>query len=186
LAVIGYARVSTGEQHLDLQRNALNEAGCTRIFEDEGVSAVATHRPGFKRALKSLKKGDTLVIWKMDRAFRSLRHALDTLEMFESRGIAFRSLTDQIDTETAMGRFIYQITNAFAELERNLISERTRAGMEAARRRGSVLGRPRKLSEDQIRQAMQDMADDPALTLDEVAEPLGVSPRTLARAMKSL
>lgn len=122
----------------------------------------------------------------MDHAFRSLRHALDTLEMFESRGIAFRSLTDQIDTETAMGRFIYQITNAFAELERNLISERTRAGMEAARRRGSILGRPRKLSEDQIRQAMQDMADDPTLTLDEVAEPLGVSSRTLARAMKSL
>lgn len=186
LSIIGYARVSTEEQHLDLQRDALEQAGCSRIFEDQGISAVAPHRPGFEQALDALQPGDQFVIWKMDRAFRSLRHALDTLETFESRGIAFRSLTDQIDTGTAMGRFVYHITNAFAELERNLISERTRAGMQAAKKRGSVLGRPRKLSEAEIRAAKQAMDDNPNLTLAEVAEPLGVSSRTLARVMAEL
>ena len=110
LSVIGYARVSTEEQHLDLQRDALEQAGCCRIFEDQGISAVAPHRPGFEQALDALQPGDQFVIWKMDRAFRSLRHALDTLEAFESRGIAFRSLTDQIDTGTAMGRFEPELT----------------------------------------------------------------------------
>lgn len=186
MSVIGYARVSTEEQHLDLQRNALEQAGCCRIFEDQGISAVAPHRPGFEQALDALQPGDQFVIWKMDRAFRSLRHALDTLEAFESRGIAFRSLTDQIDTGTAMGRFVYHITNAFAELERNLISERTRAGMQAAKKRGSVLGRPRKLSEAEIRAAKQAMDNNPNLTLAEVAGPLGVSSRTLARVIAEL
>ena len=140
-ARIGYARVSTDDQNLDLQLDALRVAGCTHIFQDHGLSAVGK-RPSFERALKALRHGDTLVIWKMDRAFRSLRHALDTLDRLEAKGVAFQALTEQIDTATAMGRFVYQITNAFAELERALISERTKAGMAAARKRGVHLGRP--------------------------------------------
>lgn len=146
-ALIGYARVSTEEQSMALQIDALEKAGCTRIFIDQGVSAVAKSRPGFEAALLALAPGDTLVVWKMDRAFRSLRNALDVLEQLEVRGVEFRSLTDAIDTSTPIGRCMYQLRNAFAELERSLISERTKAGLAAARRRGVRIGRPPKLGE---------------------------------------
>ena len=139
MALIGYARVSTDDQNLDLQRVALLEAGCERIFEDHGVSAVA-NRPGFEEALHALEAGDKLVIWKMDRAFRSLKIALDTLEALDGMGVEFRSLTDHIDTSTPMGKCMYQVRNAFAELERSLISERTKAGLAAARRKWKAAG----------------------------------------------
>lgn len=181
LAVIGYARVSTDEQHLDLQRDALKAAGCARIFEDDGVSAVARVRPGFKLAMDMLCPGDTFVVWKMDRAFRSLRNALDTLEEFEKRGIEFRSLTEQIDTTTPVGKLLYRIINALAEFERDLNSERTKAGMEAARKRGKRVGRPHKLTKRQIERASQKLAADPALSLAALAKELKVSPRTLKR-----
>jgi len=182
--IIGYARVSTEEQHLDLQIDALEGAGCDPIFTDQGMSAVARHRKGFEGALEFLQGGDTLVIWKMDRAFRSLRHALDVLELLEKRNIEFKSLTDQIDTTTPMGKCMYQIRNAFAELERNLISERTKAGMEAARRRGVKLGRPVKLSDDQIKWAEQQRKINPDITLTALAKTLGVSSKTLSRSLK--
>ncbi len=150
---IGYARVSTDEQNLSLQIDALTAAGCERIYNDEGISAVARVRPQFVAALAELERGDTLVIWKMDRAFRSLLNALQVLEELDARGVHFHSLTDAIDTTTAIGRFTYQITNAFGELERALIAERTKAGMAAARRRGVRLGRPPKLTDRQIEQA---------------------------------
>ena len=185
LAVIGYARVSTDEQHLDLQRDALREAGCVRIFEDEGISAVGRVRPGFKLALEMLSPGDTFVVWKMDRAFRSLRHALDFLETFEKQGIEFRSLTEQIDTTTPAGKLIYRIINALAEFERDLNSERTKAGMEAARKRGKRVGRPPKLTRKQIEQAAKKLSADPSLTLVALAKELKVAPRTLKRAMAS-
>ena len=122
----------------------------------------------------------------MDRAFRSLRHALDTLEDFECAGIRFRSLTDQIDTTTAMRKFVYQITNAFGGLERNIISERTKAGMEAARKRGTVMGRPPKLSDDQIADSARRLAEYSCLTITALAKELDVSPRTLSRAIALL
>lgn len=178
---IGYARVSTEEQHLDLQMDALRDAGCDQIFTDHGVSAVAKSREGFEAAMDILAEGDTLMIWKMDRAFRSLRHALDTLEVFEKHKIEFVSLTDQIDTTTAMGKCMYQIRNAFAELERNLISERTKAGMAAAKRRGITLGRPRKLTEKQVNWARTERSKTPPPTITSLARELSVSAKTLRR-----
>lgn len=179
---IGYARVSTCDQNLDLQIRALKKAGCVRIFRDDGVSAVAPERPQFTAALKKLRPGDTLVIWKMDRAFRSLIHALSVLEELERRGVEFQSLTDQIDTTTAMGRFVYQVTNAFSELERALISERTRAGMAAAKERGVILGRPPKLTDQQIERARHEI-DEGGKTIAHMARSLGVAPLTLSRAL---
>jgi len=180
---IGYARVSTADQNLDLQIAALKEAGCNTIYRDEGVSAVAPDRPAFTAALAQLTPGDTFIIWKMDRAFRSLIHALTVLDEFEQRGIAFQSLTEQIDTATAMGRFVYQIRNAFAELERAIISERTRAGMAAAAARGSVLGRPRKLTEDQVDFARIEIESERA-TIAHLARTFDVAPLTLSRALR--
>lgn len=179
---IGYARVSTDEQNLNLQIDALTAAGCGLIFRDEGVSAVAKNRPQFNAALNALTPGDQLVIWKMDRAFRSLLDALHVLEALEQRGNAFHSLTEAIDTATPMGRFAYQIINAFGELERALIAERTRAGMQAAKERGVHIGRPRKLSIQQIEWAITEM-EYGCGSLPEVAAALGVSIRTLCRRL---
>lgn len=181
MARIGYARVSTHDQTLDLQLDALEAAGCNRIFTDKGLSAIAKSRPGFAEAISFLRSGDTLVLWKMDRAFRSLRHALDTLESFERQGVDFLVLTEGIDTTTPMGRCFFQIRNAFAELERSLISERTKAGMEAARKRGKRIGRPRVLSAAQISnaRARRSAGEDMAL----IAAQSGVSERTLYRAV---
>ncbi len=181
--IIGYARVSTEDQHLDLQLNALKLAGCSAIFEDHGVSATARHRPGFEQALSDLQAGDVLVVWKMDRAFRSLKNALDILEEFENRAIAFRCLTENIDTTTAMGKCMYQIRHAFSELERNLIRERTKAGMEAARLRGVHIGRPRKLSHAQIIHMQNLLQHQPDMTLEKIADQFGVSSRTIYRIL---
>lgn len=183
MALIGYARVSTQEQHLDLQLNALRAAACDHIFEDEGYSAVNSQRPGFGQAMKALNRGDIFVVWKMDRAFRSLRNALDILEQFESRGIELRCLTEPIDTTTPMGKFFYQVRNSFAELERNYIRERTIAGMDAAKKRGVKIGRPRKLSPIQLIKAQECLAKNPSITSLRVAKQLGVTPRTLMRSI---
>jgi DNA invertase Pin-like site-specific DNA recombinase len=185
LAIIGYARVSTEEQHLDLQIDALEEAGCSQIYKDQGVSAVAKRRKGFEQAVEVLNDGDVFVVWKLDRAFRSLHHALDVLEIFEKRNIQFRSLTDQIDTTTPMGKCMYQIRGVFAELERSLISERTKAGMAAAKKRGVTLGRPRKLTDTEVEWARTELErTDPKHTQTSLAKSLNVSPKTLSRALK--
>lgn len=181
--IIGYARVSTEDQHLDLQLNALMLAGCNAIFEDRGVSATAKRRPGFEQALADLQAGDVFVVWKMDRAFRSLKNALDILEEFENRAVAFRCLTENIDTSTAMGKCMYQIRHAFSELERNLIRERTKAGMEAARKRGVQIGRPRKLSHFQIAHMQGLLQRQPNMTPAQIADQFDVSPRTIYRAL---
>jgi len=180
---IGYARVSTEDQHLDLQINALKLAGCSAIFEDQGVSATAKRRPGFEQALSNLQAGDVFVVWKMDRAFRSLKNALNILEEFENRSVEFRCLTEDIDTTTAMGKCMYQVRHAFSELERNLIRERTKAGMEAARQRGAHLGRPKKLSHYQIAQMQSLLQSHPDLTPAQIADQFGVSTRTVYRAL---
>ena len=139
---IGYARVSTIEQNLDLQIDALNAASCDAIYQDEGVSGTKAKRPGLEEALSRLKPDDTLVVWKLDRLGRSLRHLLDVICMLEERGISFMSLSDGIDATTPIGKLFYQISGALSEYERNLISERTKAGMAAAKARGVRMGRP--------------------------------------------
>jgi len=181
--IIGYARVSTEDQHLDLQIDALKLAGCSAIFEDHGVSATAKRRPGFEKALAHLRTGDVFVVWKMDRAFRSLKNALNILEEFENRAIEFRCLTEDIDTTTPMGKCMYQIRHAFSELERNLIRERTKAGMEAARQRGALLGRPKKLSRCQIIQMQGLLQREPEITPIMIADQFGVSLRTIYRVL---
>tara|TARA_R110001592_G_scaffold100311_2_gene284733 strand:+ start:916 stop:1470 length:555 start_codon:yes stop_codon:yes gene_type:complete len=181
MARIGYARVSTCEQTLDLQIDALEAANCDRIFTDKGISAIAKSRPGFEKAIASLKRGDSLVLWKMDRAFRSLRHALDVLDHFEREGIDFLVITEGIDTTTPMGRCFFQIRNAFGELERNLISERTKAGLAAARKRGVKLGRPCVLSAKQILDARRRKSAGEDMAV--IASQMRVNERTLYRAV---
>ncbi|WP_136168000.1 recombinase family protein [Brenneria corticis] len=144
---IGYIRVSTNDQNTDLQRNALISANCEQVFEDK-MSGTKARRPGLKRALKALKTGDTLVVWKLDRLGRSMRNLVLLIDELRQRGIHFRSLTDSIDTNTPMGRFVFHIMSALAEMERELIVERTLAGLVAARAKGRIGGRPPALTLD--------------------------------------
>lgn len=146
--LIGYVRVSTNDQNTALQRNALDCAGCEQIFEDK-ISGKTSERPGLKRVIKTLREGDTLVVWKLDRLGRSMRHLVVLVEELRERGINFRSLTDSIDTSTPMGRFFFHVMGALAEMERELIVERTRAGLAAARAEGRIGGRRPKFSEDE-------------------------------------
>jgi DNA invertase Pin-like site-specific DNA recombinase len=139
---IGYARVSTDDQTLDLQLDALTKAGCDRIFRDT-VSGAKAERPGLRTALDHVRTGDTLVVWRLDRLGRSLQHLIETLTGLQERGIGFRSLTESIDTTTSSGKLIFHIFGALAEFERDLIRERTRAGLVAARARGRIGGRPK-------------------------------------------
>lgn len=150
--MIGYVRVSTNEQNTALQRNALECAGCELIFEDK-ISGKTSDRPGLKRLLKTLSAGDTLIVWKLDRLGRSMRHLVSLIEDLRQRGINFRSLTDSIDTSTPMGRFFFHVMGALAEMERELIVERTRAGLVAARAEGRIGGRRPKLTQEQWAQA---------------------------------
>ena len=143
---IGYARVSTEDQHLDLQRDALKRAGCTKIFADYGVSGKGFNRPGLMKALSELEPGGMLVVWRLDRLGRSLPKLINFVDELGQREAQFCSLTENIDTSTSGGRLIFHIMGALAEFERNLISERTKAGMEAARNRGIHLGRKPALS----------------------------------------
>jgi len=179
---IGYARVSTAEQSLDLQRNALRQAGCERIFEDHGVSGSAMHRSGLDEALDALAENDTLVVWRLDRLGRSLVHLIDTVNLIAAKGGHFQSLNEAIDTASSGGRLVFHIMGALAEFERALISDRTKAGMAAARRAGTSIGRPRALTQKQIdyaREALAERGDD----LGTLADLFGVHPRTLARAL---
>lgn len=149
---IGYVRVSTNDQNTALQRNALECAGCELIFEDK-MSGKTSDRPGLKKVLRTLSEGDTLVVWKLDRLGRSMRHLVTLIEDLRGRGVNFRSLTDSIDTSTPMGRFFFHVMGALAEMERELIVERTRAGLAAARQQGRIGGRRPKLTEQQWAQA---------------------------------
>lgn len=149
---IGYVRVSTNDQNTALQINALNSAGCEQIFEDK-ISGKTSDRPGLNKLLKTLSPGDTLVVWKLDRLGRSMRHLVTLIEELRQRGVNFRSLTDSIDTSSPMGRFFFHVMGALAEMERELIVERTRAGVEAARAQGRIGGRRPKLTPEQWAQA---------------------------------
>lgn len=175
--LIGYARVSTLEQNVHPQIDQLKNAGCERIFRDK-ASGAKTERPGLKEALDFLREGDSLVVWRLDRLGRSLKHLLETVSMLEERGIGFRSLQESIDTTTSGGRLIFHIFGALAEFERNLIRERTMAGLRAARARGRVGGRPRKLDAKKTELAYQ-LYDEKKYAVNEICQILGVSKPTL-------
>lgn len=180
--IIGYARVSTLDQNLELQRDALEKAGCERVFEDH-VSGASAERPGWTQAQAVLREGDTLVVWRLDRLGRSLKHLIDTVNELDARGIGFQSVNEKIDTTTPGGRLVFHIFGALAEFERELIRERTQAGLAAARARGRKGGRPRKLTPRQVATA-RTLLKDREHTVTAVAEMLGVSRSTLYRALE--
>jgi len=177
----GYARVSTDYQRLDLQRDALRAAGCSRIFEDK-VSGARVSRPGLDQALSHLRAGDTLVIWRLDRLGRTTHQLVGLLEQFERDGIKLQSLQDGIDPSTSLGRAMLQIGAVFAEMERNLIRERTKAGLSAARARGRLGGRKEKLDAAAVDTAKR-LMQDPDLTMQQIADRLKVNRATLYRAL---
>jgi DNA invertase Pin-like site-specific DNA recombinase len=177
---IGYARVSTDEQNLDLQLQALADAGCGEVFQDR-LSGVTSARPGLLAALERVQDGDTLTVWRIDRLGRSTLHLLQILDQLRSRNIAFQSIMDGIDTNTAAGRMVFSMVGAIAEFERNVISERTRAGMAAARRRGRHVGRPVKLAPQQLVYARRMILEGESKA--HVAQSLGVDPATLRRRL---
>jgi DNA invertase Pin-like site-specific DNA recombinase len=177
--LIGYARVSTRDQKPHLQVDALKQAGCERIFEEK-ASGAKRERPQLKAALDFMRAGDTLVVWKLDRLARSTKQLLETVEQLEQRGIGFKTVTQNIDTTSAGGRLIFTVFGAIAEFEREIIRERTRAGLDAAHARGRKGGRPRALSEKDLKQARA-LLTDPELTVEDVARRMGVAPSTLYR-----
>lgn len=150
--LIGYARVSTRKQNLELQLDALQKAGCQLIYQEQ-ASGARQDRAELDRMLAQLRQGDTVVVWKIDRIGRSLRHLVSLIDQFQQLGVGFRSLSDSIDTTTAQGRLVFNIFASLAEFERELISERTTAGLDNARRKGKRLGRPAGLSQERLRKA---------------------------------
>ena len=177
--LIGYARVSMVDQNLSLQRDALTEAGCEHIHTEQ-LSGAVVDRPALTAALQFARKGDTLVVWKLDRLARSVKQLIETVEDLRVRGIGFQSLTEAIDTTTAQGLLVFHMFSALAEFERSLIRERTQAGLAAARRNGRTGGRRPKLSEDDIK-AAKSMLANPDIGVTQIAHRLGVSPATLYR-----
>ncbi len=180
---IGYARISTVDQSLSLQIDALKAAGCTKIFTDKGISGDCVRRPALDDALAALQTGDQFITWKLDRLGRSLAHLIQLIGTLGERGVGFRSLSEAIDTTTAGGRLYFHMMGALAEFERSLIRERTLAGMAAARRRGATIGRPPKLDKAQIHFAMDELTTGKT-NLPTLAEKLDVAPITLSRAIK--
>ena len=180
--LIGYARVSTHDQTLALQQDALQQAGCSKIFTDT-ASGVKAERKGLDEALAYVRKGDTLVVWRLDRLGRSLPHLITTMTALEGQGIGFKSLTENIDTTTSGGKLIFHIFGALAEFERNLIRERTTAGLMTARTRGRLGGRPKALTGKQLSIA-QDLYEK-RHPIAEICRTLKVSKATLYRALKT-
>lgn len=179
---IGYSRVSTSEQSLAPQDDVLNAEGCQKIYSDI-ASGAKTERVKLQEALRYLREGDTLVVVKLDRLGRSLKHLIEVVTHLEERGIGFKSLSEGIDTTTSGGRLVFHIFGAIAEFERDLIRERTHAGLRAARARGRNGGRPRKMTAEKIQQAKA-MAADPKITVGRICETLGISRDTYNRYVK--
>lgn len=175
--LIGYARVSTEDQNLDLQRDALKAAGCIRIFEEKESGRAGTKRPALEAALDFLRAEDQLVVWKIDRLGRSLREMLDTAHMLQERGVKLRSLTEQVDTETATGRMMFNFLGTIAEYFLDLNRERTLAGLKAAVARGRKGGRPRKVTDADL-EAGRAMLAAGTIPVAEIAKRLGVSRKT--------
>ena len=176
--LIGYARVSTLDQNLELQREALTKAGCQTVFEDK-VSSMRADRPGLAKAMEMLREGDALVVWKLDRLGRSVKQLVDLVGELHKQGVQFNSLTDAIDTGTPSGRFFFHVMASLAEMERELIIERTRAGLDVARQLGRKGGRKPKMTESKIEFAKKLLSS--GLPAKDVAKNLGVSVPTLYR-----
>ena len=176
--LIGYARISTDDQSLDLQLDALNQAGCERVFTDK-ASGAKKNRLGLTEALSHLREGDVLAIWKLDRLGRTVKGLVDFVGELAEREVQFRSLTDGIDTTTPTGRFFFHVMASLAQMERELIAERTKAGLDAARKRGRLVGRKRSMTPSKIESAKQLLST--GMLPREVAQNLGVSVPTLYR-----
>ena len=170
--LIGYARVSTDDQNLDLQRDALQQAGCEQIFTDR-ISGTKAERKGLTDALSHLRSGDTLVVWRL----------IDTVTALQERGIGFKSLQESIDTTTSGGKLVFHIFGALAEFEREIIRERTQAGLTAARARGKSGGRPKALTEKQV-QTLRNLAADLENSIEDICNTLGISRTTFYRYVK--
>ena len=181
--LVGYARVSTDDQNLDLQTDALKSAGCGELFTDQ-VSGAAADKAGLTKALAYLREGDTLVVWKLDRLGRTVKGLVELVDLLKARGIQFRSVTDGIDTSTPGGRFFFHMMAALAEMERDLIRERTNAGLAAARARGRLGGLKPKLDVSKLESARTLLAAK--VEVGVVAKNLGVSRTTLYRALAKL
>ena len=177
--LIGYARVSTVDQNLDLQLDALKAAACDRVFTDQ-LSGVKEDRPGLDKALEHVRPGDTLAVWRLDRLGRSLPHLIEVVNGLEARGVGFRSLTESIDTTTSAGKLIFAIFGALAQFERYLIRERTMAGLAAARARGRTGGRKRQVSDAQAA-LIRDLVKDKTRSVAEICQGLGISRSTFYR-----
>jgi DNA invertase Pin-like site-specific DNA recombinase len=180
--LIGYARISTHDQTLTLQKDALEKEGCDRIFTDT-VSGTKAERKGLTEALSHLRAGDTLVVWRLDRLGRSLRHLIDTVTSLHEKGIGFKSLQESIDTTTSGGKLVFHIFGALAEFEREIIRERTLAGLKSARSRGRAGGRPKALTPKQV-QMLKHMAADKSLTVSDICQTLGIGRTTFYRYAK--
>ena len=169
-------------QNISLQLDALRQAGCEKIFQDK-LSGAKAIRPGLQTALESVKAGDTLMVWRLDRLGRSLRHLIETVSQLEERGVELQSLQEALDTKTAGGRLIFQIFGALAEFERNLIRERTLAGLRAARARGRIGGRPKALNTTET-ELLYRLRDEKELTVKEICQMLGISKPTFYTYLK--
>jgi DNA invertase Pin-like site-specific DNA recombinase len=176
---IGYARISTQDQHLHLQRDALINAGCEKTFEDT-ASGAKDDRPGLAAALDFARPGDTLVVWKLDRLGRSLKQLIETINQLHAKGVGFASVQESIDTTTPGGKLVFHVFGALAEFERELIRERTNAGLKAARARGRKGGRPRSMTPQQVAMA-QKLLDDPTLSIATICQTMKISAPTLYR-----
>ena len=179
---IGYARVSTDDQVTALQRDALQAAGCEQIYEDRGISGVAKKRPALEEAMQVIGKGDVLIVWRLDRLGRSLSDLLRISEELVGKGAHLHSLQDGIDTTNASGKLVFHIMGSLAEFERSLLTERTRAGLEAARRRGVVVGRRPKVTKAKLDHALRLI--ESGIGVPEVAKTLGVGRSTLYQALQ--
>jgi DNA invertase Pin-like site-specific DNA recombinase len=183
--LIGYARVSKNEQNLDLQRDALLKAGCTEknIFTDK-ITGTKAERKGLDAALTHLREGDTLVVWRLDRLGRSLKHLIETVTKLQQQSISFQSITENINTSTATGQLIFHIFGALAEFERNLVRERTIAGLESARARGRLGGRPEVTSTSSKVAMAKKLYEDKTNEIGEICKTLNISRATLYRYVK--
>lgn len=177
---IGYARVSTDGQRLDMQMEALHNANCDHIFTDEGISGTIFAREGLDKVVASLQQGDTLVVWRLDRIGRTLIGLVEFMTELGHRGVELYSLTENIDTSSSGGRLVFHMMAALAEFERSLISERTRAGLQTARNNGKQLGRPPRLSVDQVRK-IRHAALIEQEKISKLAHKYNVSYRTIMR-----
>jgi DNA invertase Pin-like site-specific DNA recombinase len=182
---IGYIRVSTKKQHLHIQEDALKKYNCDKIYRDIGVSGSRADRKGLSEALEILGEGDSFIVWRLDRAFRSVKHLLNFTALLEKKSIKFVSLEDNIDTNTSMGKLFFNFTASINQFQRDLAIERTKAGLESARARGRFGGRPKKISDKKIK-ALIDLYETKKLTVNEIIEDHDISRTTFYRRLESL